>query len=155
MRQSLHRLPGYAMRLHDGGNRMFERMPADFAYFAKSGAAYLIECKATAGKSIRHDRVTQLDELLAFARTSETTRALVALNFYGPDVRADNRLIIVPAHAFAAHALQGGRASLPISTALEIGWEAPRAKGNVWDLSRLETPWDSGSPSPTSWPMRG
>lgn len=138
MRQSLARIDGYAMRLHDGGNRVFERMPADFLFFSPSGKAVLIECKATGGKSIRHDRVTQIDDLLRFARTSESTAALIAVNFYGPDVRADNRCIFVPAHAFAAHALAGGRSSLPISTALEIGWEAPRAKGNVWDLTRLE-----------------
>lgn len=139
MRQSLSRIEGFSMRLHDGGNRVFERMPADFLYLAPSGRAFLIECKATSAKSIRHDRVTQLDELLRFARTSDMTAALVAVNFYGPDVRADNRCILVPAHAFAAHAMRGGRSSLPISTALEIGWEAPRAKGNVWDLTRLET----------------
>lgn len=139
MRQSLSRLDGYAMRLHDGGNRIFERMPADFLYFAPSGRAFLIECKATSAKSLRHDRVTQIDELLRFARASDMTAALIAVNFYGEDVRRTNRCIFVPAHDFAAHALNGARSSMSITSALEVGWEAPKAKGNVWDLTRLET----------------
>lgn len=139
MRQSLSRLDGYVMRLHDGGASIIERTPADFAYFAPSGRAFLIECKATNRKSLDHSRVTQIEDLLRFARTSDMTAAFVAVNFYGEDVRRTNRCIFVPAHDFAAHALNGARASLSISAALEIGWEAPLARGNVWDLTRLET----------------
>ena len=138
MRQSLSRLDGYVLRLHDGGAAIIERTPADFLYFSPSGRAIAIECKATSGKSLRHDRVTQLDDLLRFARVSDSTAAFVAVNFYGADVRLINRCIFVPAHAFAAHALTGGRASMSISTAMEVGWEAPKARGNVWDLRGLE-----------------
>lgn len=137
-RESLRALPGLHLRIIDGGDRLKERMPADFWYFPKRGGAVLIECKATRGKSIRHDRVTQLDALLEFDAVSDTTASLIAVNFYGEDIRRDNRCIIVPAKSFAHHSLTSGRASLPIADALEIGWEAPRAHGNVWDLSRLE-----------------
>ena len=82
-RESLSRLPGLHVRIIDGGDRLKERMPADFWYFPKRGGAVLIECKATRGKSIRHDRVTQLDALLDFDAVSDTTASLIAVNFYG------------------------------------------------------------------------
>lgn len=137
-RKSLSLMPGWSMRIFDGGRSVTERMPADFWYFPKSGGADLIECKATRGKSIRHDRVTQLGSLLEFDALSDGTSAFVAVNFYGEDVRRDNRCIIVPAPLFALHAETSGRASLPLSDAVEIGWEAPRISGNLWDLSEFE-----------------
>lgn len=142
-RQSLMRLPGRAYRIHDGGNRVLEVEPGDFWYFSPTGRAFLIECKAEAGPSIRHDRLTQLDALLGFEAVSDRAASLVAVNFYGRDIRRDNRCILVPAWAFAAHALTGGRASLSAKEAERIGIEAPRAKGNVWDLGVLdeEGPW--------------
>lgn len=141
VRKCLAALPGWHMRIHDGGRQAIEAMPADFLYCPASGGAVLIECKATRDRSIRHDRVTQLDALTAFASVSHDAAALVAVNFYGADVRRDNRCIIVPASLLAAHAAHSGRASLPLSDALRIGWEAPRAAGNVWDFSRLERLW--------------
>lgn len=137
-RKSLSMLPGWHMRIHDGGRSTVERMPADFWYFPKSGGSYLIECKATRGKSIRHDRVTQIDALLKFDSLNDQTASLVAVNFYGDDVRRDNRCVIVPAPLFARHAAESGRSSLPLSDAVSIGWEAERVHGNLWDLSRLE-----------------
>lgn len=137
-RKSLALLPGWHMRIHDGGRNITESMPADFWYFTGGGRANLIECKATRGKSLRHDRVTQIAALLEFDALSDNTAALVAVNYYGEDIRRDNRCIIVPAPLFALHAKTSGRASLPISDALSLGWEAPRTAGNLWDLSRME-----------------
>lgn len=136
-RESLSLMPGYHLRIVDGGDRLKERMPGDFWYFPASGGALLIECKAVRGRSLPLSRVTQIDELVRFDRNSPTCKALVAVNFYGEDVRRDNRCLLMPAPVFAA--LSGGRRrSMPLKAFEALGVEAPRVSGNVWDLSALE-----------------
>lgn len=136
-RESLALLPGYGMRIIDGGDRLKERMPADFWYFPTTGGAYLIECKAVKGKSLPIDRLTQLDELVRFDRNSPDCHALVAVNFYGENIRTNNRCLLMGASAFAA--LCGGRRrSVPMAAFTALGHEAPRIKGNIWDLTKLE-----------------
>lgn len=136
-RESLRLLPGYSMRIVDGGDRLKERMPADFWYFPTSGGACMIECKAVRGRSLPIDRVTQLDGLTRFERTSPDCHALVAVNFYGSDIRNDNRCLLMRASTFAA--LCGGkRRSVPLAAFSTLGCEAPRIRGNIWDLTELE-----------------
>ena len=136
-RESLRLLPGWHMRILDGGDRLHETMPADFWYFPKSGGALMVECKAVKGKSLPASRVTQLDELVRFSRNSGTCRAVIAANFYGEDVRMDNRCLLMDAETFAA-ILDGKRKSVPIRAFEDLGIEAPKIKGNIWDLSALE-----------------
>lgn len=136
-RESLGLLPGWHMRIIDGGDRLHETMPADFWYFPKGGGAVMVECKAVRGKSLPASRVTQLDELVRFSRNSGTCRAIVAANFYGEDVRKDNRCLLMDAETFAA-ILGGRRKSVPLRAFEALGVEAPKIKGNIWDLSALE-----------------
>ena len=136
-RESLDLLPGFGMRIIDGGDRLKERMPADFWYFPTTGGAYLIECKAVMGKSLPIAKVTQLPELLRFEGTSPDCHALIAVNFYGKNIRKDNRCLLMRAVTFAA--LSGGkRKSVPLKAFEHLGYEAPRIKGNIWDLRELE-----------------
>jgi hypothetical protein len=137
-RESLGLLPGWHMRIIDGGDRLHETMPADFWYFPKGGGAVMVECKAVRGKSLPASRVTQLDELVRFSRNSGTCRAIVAANFYGEDVRKDNRCLLMEAETFAA-LLGGKRKSVPLRAFEALGVEAPKIKGNIWDLSALES----------------
>lgn len=136
-RESLNLMPGWHMRIIDGGDRLRETMPADFWYFPRVGGACLIECKAVKGRSLPFSRITQLEELVAFDQNSESCNALVAVNFYGEDVRRDNRCLIIRAVALEALS-HGKRKSVPVEALELIGTEAPRVKGNIWDLKALE-----------------
>lgn len=139
-RKSLALLPGFSLRIHDGGDRVKAKEPADFWYFSTTGTAYLIECKATAQKSFPFARLRddQRESLAAFASTSGNTRSLIALNFYGADVRKENTLLVLDANDYLAYERTAGRKSIHRDQAALMGWEAPRIAGNLWSLDYLE-----------------
>ena len=52
-RESLDLLPGYGMRIIDGGDRLKERMPADFWYFPHHGRGLPHRVQGGEGKVAR------------------------------------------------------------------------------------------------------
>lgn len=85
-RKSLSLLPGWSVRLQDGGKVAKTQMPGDFLYL-HGGEHWLIECKATALGSLPFKNVAdeQLAELSRFERKGDVFHALVAINFYDAD----------------------------------------------------------------------
>ena len=140
-KQSLD-LRGYALRIQDkcflgfNGRLLSEPGEGDFWYFASTGDAYLIECKATKGHRFPLSKLRdeQEESLAEFDRVAHSTHGMVALNYYGEDVRKDNRCVLVPIGAYRRHKHTSGRKSLTVEEAVRLGTECPRIKGNIWEL---------------------
>lgn len=142
---------GYALRMPDkcfvgyGGRILSEPSEGDFWFFAESGHAFLIECKATAQKSFPFGKLRpeQEEALSRFDSVSPMTHGLIALNFYGEKLRERNRLYIVGIGEYLAYKRSCGRKSLPEEAAARIGRECPREKGGSWGVPLQEFPWRS------------
>lgn len=138
-KESLDR-KGYALRIQDkvfmgqNGRLLSKEGEGDFWYFAKSGDVYLIECKATGVPRFPFDKLTQEQSLVDFEAVAESYHSLVALNFYGENIRTDNRCFLIPIWDYLDYKLTCGRKSMPLSAAEQVGTECPRIKGNIWDL---------------------
>lgn len=137
--QSLLMLPGASCRFEDGGAVAKNRQLADYIYWDNGEETFVFECKATKKPSFPMCDMgdEQLEGLLEWEAMRPTFHAVVALNFYGENVAAENRCILVEARSLVRYLEYTGRKSIPADDAAEIGWECERAKGNIWKLD----PW--------------
>lgn len=141
-RRSLELRDGLPMRLQDkcflgrDGRLLSEPSEGDFLFFGRDGHAYLIECKATGVARFPFDKLKEKQErsLLDFDAVADNCHGLVALNFYGSDIRKDNRCFLVGIRDYLEYKRACGRKSMPLSAAEEVCTECPRIKGAVWEL---------------------
>ena len=135
-RESLSLLPGWSVRLQDGGGIAKTQMPGDFLYL-HGGEHWLIECKATALASLPFKNVAdaQLAELSRFERKGEEFHALVAINFYDVDsIRVKNDCVLVGTDEFLAFKNATTRKSIHQKDAVTMGWFCDKCKGGLWKL---------------------
>lgn len=131
---------GYALRIQDkvfmgqNGRLLSKEGEGDFWFFSGTGDVFLIECKATGTRRFPFEKLTQEESLLGFEQVAGNFHSLVALNFYGENVRTDNRCFLIPIRDYMDYKLACGRKSMPLSAAEQVGTECPRIKGNIWDL---------------------
>lgn len=139
---------GYALRIPDkcfagqGGRLLSEPSEGDFWFFARSGHSYLVECKATRLPSLPFANIgeRQLEALARFDAVGERAHGLLALNYYGPSLRAKNELYLVAIGDFIEWRRGCGRKSLPEGEAERIGTRCQRQKGGRWGLPLQENP---------------
>lgn len=128
-----------AMRIEDGGKVGKNRQWGDFFFFDEDGTVWLIECKATKEKSfpIVNLRKEQMAALKTFDGWHENFRSVVAINFYGENLRERNDCILVSYHVYenlVRTALEGKRASIPFAWLQEGGKLQAKASGGLWTL---------------------
>ena len=140
---------GYALRIPDkcflspSGRLLSEPSEGDFLFFADNGHSYLVECKATGQKRFPFDnlRPEQVSELERFDGISDKHHGLIALNFYGANVRSKNALYLVGIADFKRHRAASIRKSLSEGEAGTIGFKCERT-GGIWGLPlQKEPPW--------------
>ena len=136
--KSLHLLPGASMRIEDGGAKAKNRQIGDFAYWADNGHSYIIECKATAEASFpfRNIQPHQMDNLHRFDSLGRHRHAVLAINFYGDDYRAENECCLIAFDDFCrlyARAGEAGRVSIPKEWIEQAGKVQERIAGG-WRL---------------------
>jgi hypothetical protein len=132
-----------AVFLMAGGGTASAKTPADFVVVVpKSDVIHfmLVECKAIGGISIPFDRLDEHQNgyLTKVEGIHPHCHGLVAINFYGEDVRLVNRLFMVPIEVWNEYATRGDRKSLPVSSC-ELDpriIECPRVKGSIWEVSQ-------------------
>ena len=139
---------GYAMRIPDrcflapSGRLLSEPSEGDFLFFAENGHTYLVECKATAQKRFPYEKLKpeQVAELERFDAISDMHHGIVALNFYGANVREKNSLYLVGIGEFKRRRAASVRKSLSEEEAEAIGFKCERIKGGIWGLPLQEVP---------------
>lgn len=133
--KSIKQLPGASYRILDGGRNTTIDVPGDFWFFSDDGYDYLIECKATKERSFpaSHIRKNQVESLLAHDHHRERDVGIIALNFYGENIRRKNNCYLIRIDDFLAYLLSEGRKSIPEKAAEEIGVRCPEASG-YWVL---------------------
>ena len=137
MSASLKRLPGYSMRVEDGGNVSRNEQLCDFLYWDMHGHTFAIECKATKSPSfpLKNIRPHQLQDMCDFAEMHKQSHiALFAVNFWGPP-KSD--VYLIEATKMREYVLTSGRKSLPRADAAKIGKRMKEArfdKRRVWVL---------------------
>lgn len=147
-RDSVREFSGMAWRIPDStflmgdGKVGSRKSPADFFVFvAKDSVVHicLCECKAESKKSIRFERLEphQKDALVEIQELDPLCYGFVVVNFYGADVRKENRLFMVPVAVWCEwlEALEGERKSVPLNLFEqdERVIECPRV-GTCWDV---------------------
>lgn len=143
---------GYAMRIPDrcflapSGRLLSEPSEGDFLFFAENGHTYLVECKATGQRRLPFDAVKpeQVAELERFDSVSDTCHGVVAINFYGANLREKNALYLVGIADFKRRKAESVRKSLSEEEAGKIGLRCERTKGGIWGLPLQKGPlWES------------
>lgn len=137
--ESIKHLPGASMRIEDGGKYAFTRQWGDFFFFADSGDTFLFECKATQRPSFEHRKIAdhQIETLKRFNDSHKLRHGIIALNFYGENIREKNDCILIGIDTYLEHLESTDRESLSQEEALGIGVLMPRVQGNIWHVD----PW--------------
>ena len=141
-RKGLLLLPGMGIRLFDGTNMAKVRMPGDFIYAAMSGKTFLIECKSTSQNSFpfANFKEHQLPDLLRWQEGGFGNRVgMVAVEFW-----KHGRTFLLSPSDVQYEKNFGGRKSLTLDKAEELGFELSRCKdasGFYYTLGVLETGW--------------
>lgn len=134
--ESLRRLPGVSMRIYDGGQYAKIQQMGDFLYWDFFGHTWLFECKATKEKSFPIAKLKdhQLEGLLQFDSLHESNHGIIAINFYGENVREKNNCYLVTATRYQHELENLGRSSFPEEMISEMGILCAPDKDNVWKL---------------------
>lgn len=127
----------YVFRIHDNvfvkcGRIMSSETEADFLV-ADGDDAYLVECKATGLKSLKHSNVKEHQEkaLLGFDSMGLSTHGFLAVEFYNTvGYRLPHRMFLLPIIEWMSYKAESGRKSMPISAFEEFGVELPYRNGN-------------------------
>lgn len=109
-------------------------MPADFQFWADNGIDYLFECKATKQRSLAFSKITkgQIENLLRFNKRHKHV-GILAVNFYGENIREKNECYLVRIDRFVEYSIHCGRKSMPEEVAAEIGIRCENV-GTTWAL---------------------
>lgn len=127
------------MRIEDGGGIAKNQQYGDFFYWDYDGFDWLIECKATREKSfpIANLRAEQMAKLKTYQEVSAHHRSVIAINFYGQNLKEVNDCILINYTAYehlVKAALEAGRASIPRKWLEECGRLQKRVQGGLWAL---------------------
>ena len=148
-KNSLESFGMYAMRIADkvywNGIRMAsEQTPADFLAYLSCDrlVALMIECKATAQKSLPFDNLQQhqRDALETFDAFDDDAKGYIAVNFYdGSNIRNRNECYLIPISIWCEYADKGDRKSISIDSCRGDDRIicCPRVKGSMFDISSL------------------
>lgn len=118
--------------------------PGDFWYFDATDV-WLIEAKACSRGSFPIERLRpeQHVRLQKFRDSGAGRHSVVALNFYGTNIRLENELYLVELADYdrlLTRAGKVGRFSLPQEWVEEVGFRQARVAGNLWaiDFERVK-----------------
>lgn len=111
----------FVLRLADStstwGSHASKETEADFMV-TDGISSYLVECKATSGKSlpIRNVKDHQVHSLQVFDKLGEHTHGLLAVEFYDKEgYRKPKRMFLLPVSEWVAFTEDATRSSMPIS----------------------------------------
>lgn len=126
------------------GRTYSDESEADF--IAANGVeTYLIECKATATKSLRRDHVRQHQEqsLSAFDALGENTHGMLAVEFYDKEgYRKPKRMFMLPiGRWYEFWRIVPSRSSMPMHAFESMGFEVPYEKGR-YRFDKIRRPLD-------------
>lgn len=136
---SLKLLPGWSMRIEDGGAKAKNPQWGDFFYFGRNELAYreqasmtygdydgndhLIECKATKEVSFpcRNLHEEQMNRLMGWEKLGSRKHAWLAINYYSENIRERNHCVLIPISSYIDWLDEADRKSLPFEAACGLG----------------------------------
>ena len=134
----------YSMRIPDkiywtGKRIASEETPADFFGISATGNPFMVECKATAQKSLSFSALQEHQHraLTDFQSYHANCRSFIAVNFYSSEsIRERNLCFIIPLAVWDEY-LAGDRKSIGMKQCEGDARiiKCPRAKGSTFDLS--------------------
>ncbi len=145
-KSSMDKAGFYSMRIPDkiywtGKRIASEETPADFFGIAPTGNPLMIECKATAQKSLSFTALQehQHKALTEFESYHDNCRSFVAVNFYSNEnIRERNLCYVIPIKVWDEY-VSGSKKSISMKQCDDDSRiiNCQRIKGSAYDLSGL------------------